>query len=86
MRAMFAEVATSYEFERQVNWIDWESLEGWADFFMGRFPPMVTARAMLGDRFGELRASIVEIWKNANQGNGGRLRMPQEYLLSVIRL
>ena len=53
---------------------------------MDRFPPMVTAWAMLGDRFGELRARIVEIWNNANQANDGRLRVPQEYLLSIIRL
>ncbi len=86
VRELFAAVASSFEFERHVNWIEWESLEGWADFFMARFPPMVTAQAMLGDRFGELRARIVEIWKKTNQANDGRLRVPQEYLLSMIRL
>jgi SAM-dependent methyltransferase len=86
VRERFAEVATSVQFERHVNWIDWESLETWADFFMARFPPMVTAKAMLGDRFGELRERIVEIWKKSNEATDGRLRLPQEYLLSIIWL
>ena len=70
-----------FEFERQTNWIEWDSLESFADFFMARFPPLVTARAMLGDRFGELREQIVKIWKNANEATDGSLRLPQEYLL-----
>ena len=30
------------------------------DFFMAPFPPMVTAKAMMGERFNEMRARIVE--------------------------
>ena len=60
--------------------------QSFADFFMDRFGPMVTARAMLGERFAELRAKVVEIWRRANAATDGRLRLPQEYLLSVIRL
>jgi SAM-dependent methyltransferase len=86
VRELFAAVATSFEFEHHVNRIKWESLEGWADFFMARFPPMVTARAMLGDRFGEMRNRVVEIWRRANEANDGSLSLPQEYLLSFIRL
>jgi hypothetical protein len=52
---------------------------------MARFGPMVTARQMLGDRFAELRQQIVDIWKRANTGADGRLRIPQQYLVSVIR-
>ena len=47
---------------------------------------MVTAQAMLGDRFQELRERIVDIWRDANVADDGTLRLPQEYLLSVIRL
>ena len=86
VRVLFAKVATSFEFERHVNTIEWDSVEGFADYFMARFGPLVTAKAMLGDRFGELRAGIIEIWQNANEAAGGRLRLPQEYLLSTIRL
>lgn len=86
VRERFANVATGFEFERRVNWIEWESVETFADYFMARFGPMVTARAMLGDRFLELRERVVEIWKRANQSKDGRFRLPQEYLLSIVRL
>jgi SAM-dependent methyltransferase len=86
VRDLFKKVGTSFEFERHVNRIEWDSIAGFADFFMDRFGPMVTARAMLGDRFGELRQQVVEIWRNANEAAGGRLRLPQEYLLSIVRL
>lgn len=78
--------AREFEFERHVNWIEWDSLEGWADYFLDRFGPMVTARAMLGERFGELRDQIVAVWRDANEADDGSLRLPQEYLLSIIRL
>jgi SAM-dependent methyltransferase len=86
VRELFATVATSFEFERHVNRIKWESLDGFADFFMARFPIMVTARAMLGDRFGEMRERVVEIWRRANEASDGSLSLPQQYLLSLIRL
>lgn len=86
VRQQFADVATGFEFERHVNTIEWESLEEWTGFFMERFGPMVTARKMLGDLFPELRDRVVEIWNKANQSNDQRVRIPQEYLVSIIRL
>jgi ubiquinone/menaquinone biosynthesis C-methylase UbiE len=85
VREMFEGSATGFEFERHVNRIEAESLEAWADLFMATFPPMVAARSMLGDSFTELRQAIVEIWRDANEADDGTLRLPQEYLLSVIR-
>ena len=85
VRRLFAEAATGFEFERHVNRIDWESVDGFADFFMERFGPMVTARAMLGDRFAELRTEVVAIWRQVNEAPDGRFRLPQEYLLSIVR-
>lgn len=86
VRELFARVATGFAFERHVNRIEWESVDSFAEFFMARFPPMVTARAMLGDRFAEMRQKVVEVWKRANEATDGSLRLPQEYLLSVVRL
>lgn len=86
VREMFGSVASDIEFERHSATIEWESAEGFADHFMERFGPMVTARKMLGDRFGELRGQILEIWSEANQSDDGRFVLPQEYLLSVVRL
>jgi hypothetical protein len=66
--------------------IEWESIDGFADLLMDRFGPMVTAREKLGERFAELRAEIVEIWARWNEADDGRLVLPQEYLLSIVRL
>ena len=86
VREVFAGVATEFEFERHLNVIEFDSLEGFTDVFMDNFPPMVAARGMLGDRFLELRDRSVEIWREANEADDGSLRLPQEYLLSVVRL
>jgi hypothetical protein len=86
IREMFGSAATDFEFERHLNWIEDESVESVADLFMERFPPMVTARAMLGPRFQELRERIVGIWRDANEAKDGTLRLPQEYLLTIVRL
>jgi SAM-dependent methyltransferase len=84
VRDMFAAHATGFEFERHAAWIDWESIDGFADFFMDRFGPLVTAKQMLGDRFAELRGQIIAIWEKANEAGDGSFRLPQEYLLSIV--
>ena len=86
VRERFGSAAKDYEFSRHVNRIEWDSVEGFADYFMSRFGPLVTAQQMLGERFGELREEIVAIWRNANEADDGTLRLPQEYLLSIVRL
>ncbi len=86
VRELFAGVATSFEFERHVNWIEWDSIEIGTDFFMNRFGPMVTAKQMLGDRFASLREEVVVIWTRANDAKDGTFKLPQEYLLSIIRV
>ena len=86
VRKLFGPVATDFEFERHTNVVEWDSVDGWADYFIERFGPLVTAKAMLGERFGELRDQLVAIWHDANQADDGSLRLPQEYLLSIIRL
>jgi SAM-dependent methyltransferase len=86
VREMFGSVASGFEFERHSATIEWESIEGFGDFFMDRFGPLVTARQMLGERFEELQEKILAIWDEWNEADDGRLILPQEYLLSVIRL
>ena len=41
---------------------------------------------MLGERFGGLRDEIVAIWRDANEADNGSLVLPQEYLLSNVRV
>jgi SAM-dependent methyltransferase len=86
VREMFGSVAKKFEFERHSATIEWDSVEGWADYFLDRFGPLVAARQMLGDRFAELRAEIVAAWEARNEADDGRLVLPQEYLLSLVRL
>lgn len=86
VRAMFASVASDFEFEHHSTTIEAESTEGFLDFFAERFGPLVTAKQMLGARFEELRAEILAIWERRNTAGNGGLVLPQEYLLSVVRL
>ncbi|HXV56445.1 MAG TPA: class I SAM-dependent methyltransferase [Gaiellaceae bacterium] len=86
VRELFGSAASSIEIERHVNYVEDDSVESFAELFMSRFPPMVAAQAMLGERFAELRARIVELWRDANEAEDGSFRLPQEYLLSIVRL
>jgi SAM-dependent methyltransferase len=86
VREMFGSAAKEFEFERHSATIEWGSVEGWADYFFDRFGPLVTARQMLGERFTELRAEIVAAWEARNEAANGRLVLPQEYLLAIVRL
>jgi SAM-dependent methyltransferase len=86
VRDMFGDVATDFAFERHSATVEWDSTEGFADFFMDRFGPMVAAKAMLGDRFGELREQTIAVWNTWNEATDGSLRLPQEYLQSVVTL
>jgi SAM-dependent methyltransferase len=85
VREMFPS-ARDYEFERRSAQIEWDSVEGWADFFMPRFGPFVTAQRALGERFADLRADVIEVWNAWNEADDGSFRLPQEYLVSVVRL
>lgn len=86
VRDMFGAVATGFEFERHYATVEWESPESFNDEFADRFPPLVTARAMLGERFEALHGQLLEIWKARNEADDGTLRLPQEYLQSIVRL
>ena len=76
--------ATAFEFERRDTTLEWDSVEGFADYFVDRFGPLVTARQMLGDGFQDLRRDIVTIWDQRNAADDGTFRLAQEYLVSVV--
>ena len=86
IREIYGAAATEIGVERHVNWIEDESVESFAELFMSRFPPMVAARTALGERFEQLRGRILDVWRDFNEADDGTFRLPQEYLLSIVRL
>jgi SAM-dependent methyltransferase len=85
VKRMFPD-ASGYEFEEHSATIEWESPEGFLEFFCEHFPPMVMARQMLGERFADMRRDVLAVWTERNRADNGRLDLPQEYLQSVVRL
>jgi SAM-dependent methyltransferase len=86
VREMFGASAEDIDFERHVNWQEDESIDRFADLFMETFPPMVAARNALGERFADLRAKVVDVWREFNAADDGTFRLPQEYLISIVRV
>ena len=84
VRDMFGS-ASDFRFERRVATIEWDSAEGFADFFMARFGPFVTAQQVLGERFADLRRDVIEAWERWNESDDAFV-LPQEYLVSLVRL
>lgn len=73
-------------FERKtVRWED-ESLEGYANFMLDTFGPLVLAQQALGERAGELRANLMEMLRRWNKADGDALDFEGEYLETVARL
>jgi len=85
VRGMFPS-ASDFEFGRHSATIEWDSLDGFGDVFMDKFGPMVAAKQLLGERFEDLRSDVEAIWAQWNESDHGTLVLPQEYLLSLIRL
>ncbi|WP_019873909.1 class I SAM-dependent methyltransferase [Sporichthya polymorpha] len=85
VHAMFPGAA-DVEFAELTATIEWRSPEDFADYFLANFPMMVVAARMLGDRFADLRAAVLDVWRRRNEANDGTLVLPQEYLQSLVRL
>jgi hypothetical protein len=85
VREMFEPVASDFRFERRSATIEWESAEGFADYFMSRFGPFVAAERVLGERFSDLRSDVIDVWERWNESDDAFV-LPQEYLVSLVRL
>jgi SAM-dependent methyltransferase len=69
---------------REVEWRD-PSVEGYADFMLTSFGPLLNAQEVLGERAGELRAAFIAFLEQENLESDGTLRFGGEYLSAVIR-
>ncbi len=73
------------EFERgEVEWRE-SSVEGYADFMLESFGPMIAGSAQLGERAPELRERYIAYLNEENLEDDGTLRFRGEYLLALIR-
>ena len=74
------------EFSREVVRFESASAEGFMAFYERCFGPLATAKALLGDRWPELRRDLVdtfEAWNGATAGGG--FVMDGEYLVTIAR-
>jgi SAM-dependent methyltransferase len=71
-------------FERgEVVWRH-ESVEGYADFMLESFGPLLNARETLGERGGELRDALIAYYNDENLADDGTLRFNGDYLIAVV--
>src|SRR5919109_3130632 len=72
-------------FERHaIEWTD-DSVESYARFMLDSFGPLLSARAALAERAGELERAYIDYLRRENLADDGSLRFRGEYLLSVVR-
>jgi SAM-dependent methyltransferase len=72
------------EFERHtVEWRD-PSIEGYGDFMLESFGPLLNIQEQLGERAGELREAFIAFLERENLADDGSLRFEGEYLLSRV--
>lgn len=69
--------------EREMIVQEYPSVEGFVTRYETQFGPMVAAKAMLGERWPELRAALSEMAEQANAADDGTLQLESEYLVTV---
>ncbi len=63
-----------------------ESVEGYADFMLESFGPLLSAREVLGERADELRPALTEMLGRWNHSSDGTLLYDAQYLLVVAHV
>jgi SAM-dependent methyltransferase len=62
---------------------EFDSLDEATAWQEANFGALVAARAGLGDRYGELRARLVELMRDWNRAGDGSVRLPAAYLRAI---
>ncbi len=88
VRSLFADSGAELSFERQMVTFEYDSTIGWIEYNERILGPSIMAKNALEPqgRYGELRAELIGLYDEANQGDDGAFRADAEYLLSVARL
>jgi SAM-dependent methyltransferase len=86
VRDMFEPEGLELEFKRDtMDFIHDTSPDGFATLYEQNLGPVVTAKAVLGDRWEQARADLVAIFERHNGGGPDSIRMPAGYLVSIAR-
>ena len=74
------------DFDRRSISFGRPSLDEYADWFCDSFGPLVTAQSVLGDDgFADLKASLMEVWRDENLADDGSFRIEPTYLRVLAR-
>ncbi len=73
------------EFEHEMARFEHPDVDGFVAFYEQNFGPVVTAKAVLGDGWPELRAELKALFDEWNQADDGSVRIDSEYLVTVGR-
>lgn len=85
VRELFEPLGFELAFERKVNVFVHESFDAYNAHFEKHFGPTVTAKAVLGERFAEMREATNGLFAKNNRATDGGLRVEGEYLQTVVR-
>ena len=77
--------ACELDFARRSIRFNFDSLEGFADWFCNSFGPLVTAQTVLGDGFADLKGALVNVWSEENQADDGTFSIEPTYLRVLAR-
>jgi SAM-dependent methyltransferase len=88
VRTLFEGAGVELAFERRTVAFTHESPESWVQYNERVLGPTIMARAALEPqgRWDELRAELVELYRDSNESRDGSFRVSAEYLLTVARM
>jgi SAM-dependent methyltransferase len=83
VRAMLEPHGLELDFDHDAARFEYHDLDGFVSFYADNFGPLVTARAVLGERWPDLRAELKALFEALNSVADGSLRIESEYLVTV---
>lgn len=87
LHQLFAGSGAKLSFERRQVSFEHDSAESWITFSESAVPPMVIARASIGeDAWPSTRADLITLYEDADEGGAGAFVAQAEYLETVITL
>ena len=88
VRELFAAHGLEPEFELRTTTFEADSIESWVGFHERTLGPVIMAKAALEPqgKWEAARADLVGLYEEANQAEGGAMRVEAEYLATTLQL